>query len=64
MIIGGYDAEVRYPWHAGLMDVCDMNDRVVESASKPPYQTFCGASLLSSKTVITAAHCLRLKVYI
>ena len=61
LIIGGYDAEVRYPWHAELMYVCDKNGNVVESATKPPYQTTCGASLLSSKTVITAAHCLRRK---
>jgi len=46
-IVGGEDAKVnQYPWQVGLM------------ASSYSSEAFCGGTLLSSDTVLTAAHCL------
>jgi secreted trypsin-like serine protease len=46
-IVGGEDAKVKqYPWQVGLLTSLDSSDFI------------CGGSLLSSDTVLTAAHCL------
>ena len=46
-IVGGVDAKVnQYPWQVGLMN------RLFDRESK------CGGTLLSSDTVLTAAHCV------
>ena len=43
-IFGGKKAKVNYPWMASLRDVRNRN--------------ICGGSLISSKAILTAAHCL------
>jgi len=47
-IVGGEDAKVnQHPWQVGLM------------ASLYSFESFCGGTLLSSDTVLTAAHCVQ-----
>ena len=49
-IIGGVPAKPKqYPWQVGLMD--SFNSKT----------SFCGGSLLSSDTVLTAAHCVQFR---